>query len=182
MSIQFEKDIDLKHLDRVIRARIEYEKADRKLVFAALDVIKTFDKKDITKRIATKVSEELNRRAYLYKEYGLIYLDIERDEFYRTRPAYTRSEFKFTIDNSVFRDPFVRLYLRADDMGLLSYEKTLEANSWAPLMEDRTKKLEEGLDYIPGFVQDFNLALDMLKRIYKRAEKRGLEYYFDVPE
>lgn len=192
MSIQFEKGINAKELREVIRARIVHEKADAVLFADIIRALKKFQGKKITKRIATHVAKELNTRAFLYQQYGLTYMDVERGETVRVRPPCSRKEIEESKSRYCgdFQDRYMRIYLRGpkNDKGPivhdiargLDLEATIESNAWGPLIGECVAKLERGLEEIERFVDVFNQSLEALQTIYKEAEEYGLEYYFDI--
>lgn len=160
--IQFENKLDVKQVKKELSETKNRYAEHLTLINALLEVLKPFDGKPISKRIATafeKHSAVKNYRVYYSNQYGMFHIKA----------------WKGSMDNCF--NPCIGY----ESSPIVNLEKIKESNKCYTLNAERLENMEKTADQVEGLVNDWNKALEALQAVHAKAEKvEGLEYKLDI--
>lgn len=165
MSIQFANKLEPEKIEQEIENSIKKMKLQLSLVLPALEIIKTFEGKQITKRIATKIQENELFKLYTVSydtNFGMFHINI--------------------WGNNIPYDSRIRMLIGYDNNPFINKEKVCEFNLCYTLNEERFRSAEKLTSTkLKTLVNKFNKGLELMQEAHKEAEDYyGLEYKIDL--
>ena len=151
-------DLEKVHISKVreaVTTHLDELKRQLEVTNAALEVIKTFEGKQITKRIGTAVQKALpDFTVYYGKPYG----------WYEVKIWGNGIEFGSGVS--------LLLAYREKSGTNLDFEEVLEKNRRYTLNENRIRELEHMLPYLPGLCDRWNAILDEINQLRAELEPK----------
>jgi len=155
-----------------LRERIEDFRILLSLWGVLVPVLETFEGKQITKRIQTKVEEALRSlpefegfHAYYSKSYSWYSLKISK---YRHKFEHNRDSFE--------ADYMLRYFSEGDTFDMVEFYKKNKARFFDNV-ERGLRGFQEGLDNIEQHYADYVSAVEAWNSLYERLNRLGVSHY-----
>ena len=160
--IKYQNKLDIKQVEKELAEKKEWYKEHLTLVNALLEVLKPFDGKPISKRIATACEKHpafQGFKVYYSTNYGMFHIKAWK-----------------TNMNNCFN-----ACIGYDTNPIVNFEKVKENNKCHTLNKERLENMEKTASQVEGLVKEWNKALETLQAIHAKAELvEGLEYILDI--
>jgi hypothetical protein len=151
----YEKTIYTSDVENKISARIKTAKEQLKVINTIIPVLRAFEGKKITKRIATAIQKELPGYHVRYRpDYGMYHIDITSNDHLSMSVLIGYASMPRIIMTNVM--DYVKCY-------------TLE--------EDRIRSYERALDKVSGFVARHNRIVKEHNELYNEMSEFEIQYY-----
>ena len=164
MTIQFIKPLDIEEVRAKVIERIASAERHHEFYLAMLDIVKRFEGKQITKRIANALQEKLPDYTIFYDaDFSMYHIHIGGNGIeWGNRPS-------------------ILLGYKASQK-TVSTEFFIEHNQGAYLEKERAQRCIESLPHLAELVERWNQTLETLQEIHVDAAQWGstIEYTFDL--
>jgi len=162
--IKFYKMRNEKEITDKIKERIEIYKIEISIFEKVIPIINEFKDKKITKRIATKIQNELkDYNVYYDTQYGMFNINIYLTKNNNNKVRYLLGHKPFDNTEAILKQDKINDLIRQNEV-----------------TKEYIEKYEKGLNEIKNLCNEFNEAINTLKEINEKAEKYNLEYEFDI--
>lgn len=165
MTIQFVQPLDTKQIKSEVAQRIVEAQRNYDFYLTLLSIVRKFEGKQITKRIANALQKTLpDHTIYYDADFSMYHIRIGGNGIeWDSRPSF--------------------LLGYKSSQRIVSEDFFVEYNQWAYLEKERKEKYIESEGHIESLVEQWNKALKTLQKVHSDAAKWGstIEYTFDLP-
>lgn len=164
MSLRHPKEITIEAQTKKVTDRILRYKEELAIVEKVLPIIKKFEGKEISKRIATAIQKEIPEYRVRYNlAYGMYHIEFSRLDKWEKVVGML---IGYESSNAYIQKKVI-------------LEQIINFNQCYLLNKDRIKKLETGLSVIAELVDKRNKIIELSKELFNMAEAVEQTYDYD---